>query len=219
MKYLFLFVGLVISWNCSAQEPVGAIELPEMNILFRGYPNKVIPAVTNNDGRTLVLTAFNARVTKEENEDFFIVKPEQGRRAILSISLRGEDGKTELIKKVEYRVLNLPDPELYWGAIKNGGIGNIESKNLFVKHPPLFPLEIPQKIISWEMSCGNDTISGVSSNISTAEEFLKKVPSQAIVLMEIVVVDSEGIQRFRKGHWRVASLKEETKLNSPNLND
>ena len=49
MNYAFLIVSLIIGFNCSAQEPTAALELPEMNLLYRGYPqHRSRPAVSNN---------------------------------------------------------------------------------------------------------------------------------------------------------------------------
>jgi len=215
MNYLILFIGLTIGLICSAQEPVAAAESYELKVLYRGYINKVYPNLPITDNGKINVWVSNASIKDhkdDKNEDFYSVVPGQGKIVTLKFSI-GTGDSTEVIKTLKYRVSNLPDTELYWGDVKNGGIGNIQATELFVRHSPLFELDSSHKIVSWEISCRKDTIAGVGSNISSAEEFLRKIPSQSILMMVIIVEGSDGIRRVRNAHWKVPSWKEETDFN------
>ena len=52
----------VITFWSQAQEPIVVIEYPNMNILYRGYSNKVILAVSDADMDKIILTGEN-RIT------------------------------------------------------------------------------------------------------------------------------------------------------------
>lgn len=217
MKTLTLFFLLLIGSNCSAQEPVGAMELLEMNILYRGYTNKVIPAVTNNDGREISVSATNASISKEADEDYFIVKPGNGKTVKLTISLTDDNGKIEVIKTIEYRVTNLPVPYIYWCGARNGSSANIKSTLFFAKYPPEIPLNASFKILHWKVEFEGNSLSGEGSNISTAEEFLKEIPSGMTLVFEFAVLGSDGITRMKKGQWKVNSWEEETEDSNPKV--
>lgn len=209
MKALILVFVLFIGSISSAQEPIAALETSEMNILYRGYPNRVIPAVTNNDGRIVSLSATNATVSKEVESDYYIIKPNKGKITSLTISLIGSDGSSEIIRTVEYLVYNLPVPEVYWGGVFNKGKANIRSPLFFVKYPPEIPLNASFKIKSWQVTFEGDTIYGFGSNISTAEEFLKKIPDNTTLIFHFKILGPDGILRMKKGEWTVNAWGEE----------
>lgn len=211
MNYLILFIGLTIGSICSAQEPVAAIEISEHNLLYRGYPNKIVAAVTNNEGKKVRLIGSNVTIEKYndlDNSNTYIVNPGQGRSASLSILLV-DSLSIDTIRTIKYRVLNLPDPVMYWGGVKNGHKGNIRTKVFFAKYPPEIPLNAKFRVVSWEVAFEGDTISGEGSNISSAEELLKKIPSGTTLTFEFAIVGPDGIIRIKKGQWKVIAWDEE----------
>jgi len=52
----------------------------------------------------------------------------------------------------EFRVANLPEPTLYWGAAKSGDKGNRRENKLFAKYPPEIPLNAQFTITGWQVS-------------------------------------------------------------------
>lgn len=132
------------------QKPSGAISLPELNVLYRGYPNKV-SAVASGFDQT-VLTGSGASVSK--SGDMWIASPVgSGRTATLSVSGKNSvTGKTQNLLTQEFRVSNLPDPVLYWGASKPGDKGNRRETKLFAKYGPEIPLKAEFSIVNWQVS-------------------------------------------------------------------
>jgi hypothetical protein len=55
--------------------------------------------------------------------------------AKIYVSLSYQD-TTILVKIFDYRVANLPDPSVYWGAAKSGRKGSVESRLVQEKYSP-----------------------------------------------------------------------------------
>ncbi|MFK7783472.1 MAG: hypothetical protein AB8B56_00075 [Crocinitomicaceae bacterium] len=201
MKLLLLII--FSSFQCLAQEPSGAIELPEHNILYRGYPNKVIPAATNNLNREVILFGSpNVTIIKQPDSETYIVKPGKGKVASLYIGLVNGDS-TDTIRTVRYRVVNLPDPTLYWSGIKDGAKANIRSKKLFAKYPPSIPLNATFNILDWEILHNGERTHGKGSNLSSAEDLFKEIKEETEILITTTVVGPDGVQRKITGVWKV----------------
>lgn len=210
MKRAVLFLVLLFGLNCSAQVPVGAIDSPELPILFRGYANNVVPKVTNVDGRLVQLTGEGVKIERLGNG--FIVKPGSIKRVTLHVLL-GEGSTADTIQSTEYRVANLPVPDIYWGESKNGGVANIRSTDLSIQYPFEVPFENDHRITSWEVQIGDKTIRGNGSSLASAEPLLKKVPSGTILIFAIKTISPDGISRLHSAQWQVNSWEEEIDAN------
>ena len=200
MKLIFLFLFLLTFFRVNAQAPVGAIELPHMNILYRGYNNKVRVAVTHDNGAEIQVTGVNMTVKESDDCSYYIVKPGKGKRADLTINLIKGDS-IQHVHTMSYHVSNLPDPTLYWGAAKNGMKASLHETRIFAKYPPEIPLRAQFAIRKWKVSHKGDTISGIGSNISKAREIFKKLEGNARITFEVSVIGPDGVERQLIGHW------------------
>lgn len=137
-------------YKITIMKPSGAISLPELNVLYRGYPNQV-SAVASGFDQT-ILTGNGASVSKSGN--LWIAMPTgSSRTATLSVSGKNSvTGKTQNLLTQEFRVSNMPDPLLFWGASKPGDKGNRRETKLFAKYGPEIPLKAEFKIISWQVA-------------------------------------------------------------------
>ncbi|MCH2224528.1 MAG: hypothetical protein MK066_07135 [Crocinitomicaceae bacterium] len=192
------------NWNheITIMKPSGSIELPELNVLYRGYANKVDPTASGYP--FTVLTGSGCTVSK--SGDLYIAKPGGGKVAYLTVSGKTADGKTVQLKKQEYRVSNLPDPELYWGAAKNGQKGSKYETKLFAKYPPEIPLKASFKIVKWECQVPGalgKLPSGPGGNISAASGLLKAAKPGSVVSFVCTVVGPDGIRRKKAGAFKI----------------
>lgn len=208
MKNFLLFFGMTLGLNCSAQEPSAAIELPEMNILYRGYPNKVKIAVSNNSGKTIQLIGANVVMTHAGNTDEYIVKPGEGRIANLHVLLVGDE-RIDTVKTMQFRCANLPDPEIYWGGSKNGHLANSRTTVLFAKYPPEIPLNATFRINGWKIFHQGDTLSGTGSNLKNAEELFKSINEKTTLEFEVECVGPDGVVRIKKARWILKPFNEQ----------
>ena len=189
-------------YTVTVMKPSGSIELPELNVLYRGYANKVDPTASGYP--TTVLTGSGCSVSKSGN--IYVAKPGAGKKAYLTVSGKTADGKTVQLKKVEYRVSNLPDPELYWGAAKNGQKGSKAETKLFAKYPPEIPLKATFKIVSWECQvpgAAGRPPSGSGSNIGAASGLLRAAKPGSQVSFICTVVGPDGVRRKKAGAFKI----------------
>lgn len=184
-------------------KPQGAIELPELNVLYRGYANKVEATASGYDKTVLSGTGVSI-----SGSGPYVVKPTgRGREAYLTVSGKNTaTGKTASLKKVKYRVSNLPDPELYWGASKSGSKGNRRETKLFAKYPPEIPLNAKFKIINWECTIPGAPGApprGSGGNIGAASSLIMQARPGMTVSFICTVVGPDGVQRKRAGAFKI----------------
>ena len=184
-------------------KPSGAIELPEMNMLYRGYANKVEATASGYDQTSL----SGSGVSLTKSGTGWIAKPTgRAREAYLTVSGKNTStGKSVSLKKVKYRVSNLPDPELYWGAAKNGMKGSKAETKLFAKYPPEIPLNASFTIRSWECSVPGAArpVMGTGGNISAASGLIRAAKPGSQISFICTVVGPDGIARKKAGAFKI----------------
>jgi gliding motility-associated protein GldM len=186
----------------TVMKPSGSIELPEMNMLYRGYANKV--NATASGYPTTGLSASGASASK--SGEGWIVSPGNGKSATLSVSGTTADGKTVTLKTMKFRVSNLPSPELYWGNVPSGGKASRAQTKLFAKYPPEIPLNAKFRIISWECQvpgAQGRPPAGPGANISAASTLLRAARTGTQVSFICKVVGPDGIQRTKAGAFKI----------------
>jgi hypothetical protein len=185
-------------------KPSGSIELPEMNMLYRGYPNKVNATASGYPETSLGGKGVTISGSASAG---YIVKPKgTGRSASLSVSGRTADGKSVSLKTMKFRCSALPDPELYWGGTKNGGKASKSQTTLFAKYPPSIPLNAQFRIINWECQVPGamgKPPGGPGSNISAASNLLRAARPGSLVSFICTVVGPDGIQRKKGGSFKI----------------
>ena len=129
--------------------PSGSIEMPQLNVLYRGYDN-IVNATASGYPET-ILNATGA--TTARSGENYIVKPTgSGRKAYLSVSGKSADGRMIQLKRIEYRVMNLPKPSMYMGAVKEDGRVNALDPKLFLRYDETIPLTAKFNMVNWEIS-------------------------------------------------------------------
>ena len=192
-------------WNHTIviMKPQGSIELPEMNMLYRGYDNKVEATASGYDQTSLTGTG----VSLSKTSTGWIAKPSgSGREAYLTVSGKNTaTGQSATLKKVKYRVSNLPDPEIYWGGAKNGERASKAETKLFAKYGPEIPLNAPFTVKSWECTVpgASRPVMGTGNLISAASGLLRAAPAGSMVSFICKVVGPDGITRTRAGAFKI----------------
>ena len=192
-------------WNHTIviMKPQGSIELPEMNMLYRGYDNKVEATASGYDQTSLTGTG----VSLSKTSTGWIAKPSgSGREAYLTVSGKNTaTGQSATLKKVKYRVSNLPDPEIYWGGAKNGERASKAETKLFAKYGPEIPLNASFTVKSWECTVpgASRPVMGTGNLISAASGLLRAAPAGSMVSFICKVVGPDGITRTRAGAFKI----------------
>jgi hypothetical protein len=141
------------TFNYTVGSPSGAVSLPEMNVLYRGYDNRVVGAVSGFQDYSLS-GAGNVSISQSGEE--YIASPGRGRNATINLNGISEDGSSSSLGSFEFRVQNLPKPSISLGRIKDGEDATSTkmraSRRLFAGYPPEIPLDAEFGVVSWQLS-------------------------------------------------------------------
>jgi hypothetical protein len=181
-------------------KPQGTVSLPEMNVLYIGYDNKV-EAVASGYDQTLV-SGQGVNLIKSGNG--WIGKPSPGKTATITVQGKSSvTNKTVSLGSFPFRVMRLPDPSLYWGAAKDGEKGSRSETRLFAKYPPEIPLNASFTIKSWELSIPGAPGApprGTGNTLDgSAISLLKQAKPGAVIGFMTTVVGPDGIVRKKGG--------------------
>jgi gliding motility-associated protein GldM len=188
----------------TVMKPSGSIELPELNVLYRGYNNKVNATASGFPNTSL--TGSGASLTPTSDGMYYARPTGNGRTANLTVSGRTADGRTVALKTVQYRVLNLPKPTMYWGSVEDGGTASKREKHLFTKYGADVPLNAKFTIASWEMTISGavGSVKGPGNKLNDkASRMLDAAPSGTRVFYLLKVMGPDGIRRNITGSFTV----------------
>lgn len=142
-------------WECKVViiKPQGTVSLPDMNVVYRGYPNRIVGVASGYE--ETVLSGSNIQLSKKGNE--YIGSPGTGRECFITVSGKNKsNNKTVQLGKYPFRVSGLPSPAAYLGSL---GTGATTSKSavaamtrIFAKYPPEIPLKAEFNVDTWEIS-------------------------------------------------------------------
>ena len=132
MKITLLTLGIIASFGCSAQKGSSTIECLGDDVLYRGYLNKVTLNIDRNEDRHVELHGTDVYIAGHQEDNTFVVKPVGSAKIATLHILAVEGDKMDTLTTVNYRVMNLPVPDVYWGGVKSGGIAERENTQLFV---------------------------------------------------------------------------------------
>lgn len=184
-------------------KPSGAISLPELNVLYRGYQNKISAVASGFDQTNL--SAAGASLSK--SGEFWIASPGAGKEATLTVSGKNSiTGKSQNLLSQKFRVMNLPNPELYWGGSAPGEKGSSSQTQLFAKYGPGIPLNATFTVLSWECQipgAPGAPPKGTGSNISAATSLLRQAKPGMNVSFICTVVGPDKIQRKLAGAYKL----------------
>jgi gliding motility-associated protein GldM len=185
-------------------KPSGTVSLPELNVLYRGYPNKV-EAVASGYDQT-ILSGNGVSLTKSGNG--WIANPGSGRTATITVSGKSSvTNKTVSLGSFEFRVSRLPDPELYFGAAKSGETGSRAETRIFAKYPPEIPLNATFTVLNWEIAVpGNPTAppKGPGGQLSPAAAgLLKQAKPGTVIGIMTDVRGPDGVVRKKGGSFKI----------------
>jgi gliding motility-associated protein GldM len=97
-----------------------AIALPEMNVLYIGYPNKVTVSAAGVGAEKISISAPGANIQRTGNGEFIVNVSNQNDNFVITASA---EGKT--IGSAAYRVRQIPEPSASVGGLKSGSYVNL----------------------------------------------------------------------------------------------
>lgn len=183
------------SWNhkIKIMKPEGTVTLPDMNVLYRGYENKVTGVASGFD-QTLLSGGENiASIVKTGAQ--WVVKPGAGASAKINISGKNSvTNKTSNLGSFEFRVRSLPKPSIFVAGTAGGGKISTNPPGLSAGYPPDIPLKASFTVLDWE--CAVQGImgkkSGNGSSLSGVSAILGQAKPGSAVMIEASVKGPDG---------------------------
>ena len=192
-----------LEWNKTVHvmKPSGSIEIPGYNLLYRTYDNIVDP--TASGFPETVLTGTN--VTIQKSNGMYIVTPNgSARDATLVVSGKTSTGKIVQLKRVNYKVSNLPKPTLYWGGSASGEPVTISNTSLIAKYGPEIPLNVKFDILSWDVQItGGAPQKGSGNSLVSLTGYLKAAPKGSLVSIVCRVQTPKKLIMFVSGTYKI----------------
>ena len=198
IKSTLLFL-LLFSFQSFSQNV--AIELVEINMLYRGYDVAVKLSVNDSKKGEIMLSGTNVEIVKSA-DSHYIVKA--GKEASVElIVLRKRKSKIDTLCRKMYMVFDIPNPTLYWGGSMSGTKSKRSEFRLFAKYPAGIPLNASHRIVKWELIYGDKIISGINADLSRAKDLIDSLPSGATVTIKCEVEMPTREVRTIYGAWQL----------------
>lgn len=148
--------GLVKTENWShtvkIMRPQGTVSLPQLNVLYKGYENRIEGVASGYDQTVLIGNGVN--LTKNGNQHIGKVTT-SGKTATIDVfGVNSVTKKRAKLGTFSFRVMRLPDPEFFFGAVESGGKIPPGETRLFARYKNS-PLDAKFDILSWELSTNN----------------------------------------------------------------
>ena len=193
------------SFRYTVGSPTGTVSLPEMNVLYRGYDNKVTGAASGYPDFRLS-GGNNVSVSKSGQE--YIAKPGRGRSATINISGIAEDGSTASLGSFEFRVQNLPKPSIRLGRIDDGESATSAqvraATRLFAGYPPEIPLDATFSVTKWEVQVGRNRANGTGAALDgNARRILSQAQAGDVIAIYTSYREPGGNINRRNATYRV----------------
>lgn len=181
-------------------KPSASLTLPELMVLYKGYPNKVKGVASGYD--QTVLNASGG-ISLVKNGDLYIANVSNGAGKTGTISVSGKSsitGKTANLGTFTFDLKRLPDPQLF---INGQGGGKPVTKNASVitaGYGPEIPLKAVFTVMSWELGAEgiNGKAKGGGTNLS-ARNILVQAASGKKVFVDAKVKGPDGVVRTITG--------------------
>jgi gliding motility-associated protein GldM len=108
--------GSLIKRDFSTQyyvvEPTAIVAPVLMRVLYAGYNNDISISVPGTPSQNVSATSSNGNLTAKGN-DIWTVNPKLGTDAVITVTAKMPDGRTQEMGRITFRVRPLPDPTPY----------------------------------------------------------------------------------------------------------
>lgn len=142
------------SHTIKIMRPQGTVSLPKFNVLYKGYDN-IVEGVASGYDQT-VLSGIGVSLSKTSISGQQIARvTTSGRTASIDIyGMNSVSKKKVKLGSYSFRVMNMPDPDFFFGAAEAGGKVPTGETRLFARYKDS-PLDAKFDVLTWELSTTN----------------------------------------------------------------
>jgi gliding motility-associated protein GldM len=172
------------SYKLKVIEPTGSISLPDMQILYKNYPNKVQAVAAGFEKTDLNVIGSASKSANGANN--WVITPSGGNTLTLEVIGTSSVTKNRAsLNKVTYKVKPLPDPGVYLGGEKDGGSVNNNETGIQVKYGPEITLTgVSFAISGWTLVASGREASGTGSSLNAdASKMMKQSKGKYVTLI------------------------------------
>lgn len=191
-----------LEWSKTVKvmKPSANIMLPELMVLYKGYPNKVKGVASGYD--QTILNASGG-ITLVKSGDMYIANVAAGAGKTGTISVSGKSsvtGRTANLGTFTFDIKRLPDPAIFINGKAGGQPVTKNASVITAGYGPEIPLKATFTVQSW--SLGGEGINGKANGVGTnlnARNILVQVASGKKVFVDAKVVGPDGVVRIITG--------------------
>ncbi len=133
-------------------KPQGTVSLPQLNVLYKGYNNRIEGVASGYDKTELI--GGGVTLTKDGSQHIARVTT-SGKTATIDVyGVNSVSKKRVKLGSFPFRVMSLPDPDFFFGAAEVGGKVPPGESRLFARYKNS-PLDAKFDVLSWELSTNN----------------------------------------------------------------
>lgn len=137
------------SHTVKIMRPQGTVSLPQLNVLYKGY-NNIVEGVASGYDQT-VLDGNGVTLIKSGNRHIAKVSGSAKTVTIDVFGVNSVSKKRVKLGSFPFRVMRLPDPDFFFGAVESGGKVPPGETRLFARYKNS-PLDATFRILTWELS-------------------------------------------------------------------
>ncbi len=191
-------VPKTMPWEKTIQimKPQATVTLPEMNVLYRGYDNK-IQAVASGYPETKV-SGTNVSL-KKTPEGYVGTVTGSAKTASISVSgFNKATGKSVPLGTTTFRVRNMPKPNVYFGGYEEGQVISPAENKVKVGYGSDIPLNATFRVLTWEVIVSGAPFSakGTGGQLDAkATSLLRQGKKGSTVTIQVSAVGPDNIRR------------------------
>jgi hypothetical protein len=198
MRICITFIVLLNCVSCFSQI---ALSFPEYNVVYRGYNNVLaVSTRTKVNPKFIELKCEGAKLTRKEHQ-IWNLNPFTTEDSLELIMLNSKTQK--VIDRFVYLVKKLPDPQLYVGAVENGGKISRGEIRLFARYsdsPLKAEFTVKEAIVLVE-GYSHVFVSDKNKLGIDYQEAMKNVPAGIKVKIKAVVLGPDGLDHVIYGEY------------------
>jgi len=193
-------------WSKTIQviKPQGTISLPEMMVLYRGYDNKLQAAASGYPD--FKLTGTGVSIRKSGNEYIGTVTTSAKTATIQISGFNKMTNKSVPLGTTTFRVKSLPNPNVYWGSVENGGTVSGKDNKISISYGPDNLLNVKFPVNSWEISIDGIPIKAAGTGNTLDQKamgLIRQAKKGSNVVINVKTIGPDKVLRNRIGVFRL----------------
>jgi hypothetical protein len=140
-------------------KPTGNVSLPDMQVMYAGYPNKVSGLASGYD-QTILNPGPGLTLTK--SGEFWIATPANGLKEV-KVSISGKssvNNKTANLGEFKFRVKKLPKATVHLNGSPTGETVSKSASKVDAKYTADVDLQVKFTVVKWELTFKGRKVSG-----------------------------------------------------------